>query len=133
VTAYLTMADVMAIAEEIGAGGQLRDVGLLSSAVHRPQTVAFGVEAYPGVWQKAGAFMHSLIANHPFMDGNKRTGLVATMDFLDRNGIATEPLDEDLAYELTMAVAAGKISAVDEIAAGLRDCLGGGRAAWLER
>ena len=130
---YLTVADVLAIAEEIGAGGDVRDIGLLSSAVHRPQTVAFGVEAYPGVWQKAGAFMHSLIANHPFVDGNKRTGLVATMDFLDRNGIATEPLDEDKAYDLTMAVAAGKVSDVDEIAEGLRDCLGGGRAVWVAR
>ncbi|GAA1887704.1 type II toxin-antitoxin system death-on-curing family toxin [Asanoa iriomotensis] len=123
-TLYLTVADVMAIADEIGAGGELRDPGLLSSAVVRPQTVVFGVETYTDVWDKAAALMHSLIANHPFVDGNKRTGLVSTLAFLDRNGIATEPLDEDLAYELTIGVAAGKIREVPEIAAGLRGCIG---------
>jgi death-on-curing protein len=130
-TEYLTVAEAMAIVDEVGGGGALRDVGLLSSAVVRPQTVAFGVEAYTDVWDKAAALMHSLIANHPFVDGNKRTGLVATMDFLDRNGITTEPLDKQIAYELTMAVAAGKISEVDDIAAGLRACLGREAPQWM--
>jgi death-on-curing protein len=121
---YLTVADVLAIADEIGAGGELRDPGLLSSAVVRPQAAVFGVEVYTDVWDKAAAFMHSLIANHPFADGNKRTGLVAALAFLDRNGIATEPLDEDLAYELAIGVDAGKIREVPEIAAGLRECIG---------
>jgi len=124
-TRYLTTGDVLAIAEEIGAGGALRDFGLLSSAVVRPQSAMFGVEAYTDIWEKAAALMHSLIANHPFVDGNKRTGLVATLAFLDRNGIHTELLDEDLAYELTIGIAAGKISEVPEIAAGLRGCIGG--------
>jgi death-on-curing protein len=123
-TQYLTVADVIAIADEIGAGGELRDPGLLSSAVVRPQTSVFGVEAYTDIWDKAAALMHSLIANYPFVDGNKRTGLVATLAFLDRNGLATEPLDEDLAYELAIGVAAGKIREVPEIAAGLRGCIG---------
>jgi len=121
---YLTVGDVLAVADEIGAGGELRDPGLLSSAVVRPQSAMFGVEAYTDIWDKAAALMHSLIANHPFVDGNKRTGLVATLAFLDRNGIATEPLDEDLAYELTIGVAAGKVREVPEIAAGLRGCIG---------
>ncbi|MEV4538799.1 type II toxin-antitoxin system death-on-curing family toxin [Asanoa sp. NPDC049518] len=121
---YLTVADVLAIANEIGAGGDLRDPGLLSSAVVRPQSAMFGVEAYTDIWDKAAAFMHSLVANHPFVDGNKRTGLVAALAFLDRNGIATEPLDEDLAYELTIGIASGKIREVPEIAAGLRGCIG---------
>ena len=121
---YLSVGDVLAIAEEIGAGGELRDMGLLTSAVGRPQSAMFGVEAYTDIWEKAAAFMHSLIANHPFIDGNKRTGLVATLAFLDRNGIATEPLDEDLAYELTIGIASSKIVEVAEIAAGLKGSIG---------
>jgi death-on-curing protein len=121
---YLTTGDVLAIAEEIGAGAELRDFGLLDSAVARPQASMFGQDAYPGVWEKAAALMHSVVANHPFVDGNKRTGLTAALAFLDLNGIATEPLDEDRAYDLTIAVASGKLTDVEEIAAGLRGLIG---------
>lgn len=85
----------------------------------------FGQDAYPDLWAKAAALMHSIIANHPFADGNKRTALVSAMAFLDRNGVATEPLDEASAFDLTVGVAAGKLTEVSEIAAGLRSLLPG--------
>lgn len=121
---YLTIGDVLAIAEEIGAGAALRDFGLLDSAVARPQASMFGQDAYPGVWEKAAALMHSIVGNHPFVDGNKRTGLTAALAFLDLNGVSTEPLNEDAAYDLTIAVASGKLTEVDDIAGGLRELFG---------
>lgn len=66
--------------------GDVRDRGLLESAVSRPFQSAFGEDAYPDVHQKATALFHSLIANHPFGDGNKRTAVLSLADFLLANG-----------------------------------------------
>jgi death-on-curing family protein len=66
--------------------GELRDRGLLESALGRPFQSVFGEDAYPDVHQKATALFHSLIANHPFSDGNKRTAVLALYDFLLANG-----------------------------------------------
>jgi death-on-curing protein len=122
---YPTTGDVLAVAEEIGVGGALRDFGLLDSAVARPQASMFGQDAYPDPWEKAAALMHSIISNHPFVDGNKRVGLTAGLAFLDLNGVGIEPLDEDVAYDLTIAVASGKLTEVGAIAADLRSLLRG--------
>jgi death-on-curing protein len=74
----------------------VRDWGLLESAVHRPQSVVFGNEAYPGLDAKAAALSHSLARNHPLLDGNKRLGWLATRLFYVRNDKdlrATDPRD----------------------------------------
>jgi death-on-curing family protein len=68
-----------------GPGG-VRDGGLLESAVARPFHSAFGEDAYPTTFEKAVALFHSLIANHPFQDGNKRTAVIALNHFLLANG-----------------------------------------------
>jgi death-on-curing protein len=68
-----------------GAGG-MRDSGLLESAVARPFQSAFGVDAYPTIFEKAVALFHSLNSNHPFHDGNKRTAVIALNHFLLANG-----------------------------------------------
>lgn len=84
---YLSRVELMIINEEIiGGGSRLRDMDLLESAVLRPQSSAFGHDAYPSVIDKAGAFFHSLSRNHAFVDGNKRTSTVATILFLELNG-----------------------------------------------
>ena len=67
-----------------GPGG-VRDGGLLESAVARPFQSAFGQDAYPTVFEKAVALFHSLNANHPFQDGNKRTAVIALNHFLLAN------------------------------------------------
>jgi death-on-curing family protein len=67
-----------------GPGG-VRDGGLLESAVARPFHSAFGEDAYPTTFEKAAALFHSLIANHPFQDGNKRTAVLALNHFLLAN------------------------------------------------
>ncbi|MBN1812662.1 MAG: Fic family protein [Anaerolineae bacterium] len=80
---YLTVEEVLEInAEVMGGGHALRDLGLLESAVARPQASAFGVDAYPDLATKAAALLHSLVLNHAFVDGNKRTAVLSTLVFL---------------------------------------------------
>jgi death-on-curing protein len=112
------------VAEETTGNPGVREPGLIGSAVARPGTSVFGADAYPGLWAKAAALMHSIVANHPFVDGNKRTGLVAAVVFLARNGVDVSRLDEDTAFDLVVAVADGSLGDVDGIAAGLRSMLG---------
>ncbi len=92
--------------EQIAAhGGSLgiRDTGLLSSALARPQNQA--VYSEPSVFDLAAAYAYGIIRNHPFVDGNKRTGFLATYVFLDLNGwelMASEA--EAVAAVLALAV-----------------------------
>ena len=90
--------------------------GLLESAVHRPRASVLGQDAYPDLFSKAGALLHSLAGNHPLVDGNKRLAWLATYVFLAKNGVVLDP-DDDAAYEFVIAVAAGEIDDVGEIAA----------------
>ena len=86
---YLTPEQVLFIHARLLAetGGEhgIRDLGLLSSAVSRPQAVFDGNELYPDIHAKAAALLESLINNHPFVDGNKRTGIAAAAMFLKIN------------------------------------------------
>ncbi|WP_030835905.1 type II toxin-antitoxin system death-on-curing family toxin [Streptomyces hygroscopicus] len=119
---YLTVQEVLDLAE-IACGGQriaVRDLGLLSSAVHRPQSQMFGIEAYAELFEKAAALLQSLAVNHPLVDGNKRMAWMCTVVFLDLNGTEMLDVDQDEAYKLVVDVAAGAIEDVGDIAAGLR-------------
>jgi death on curing protein len=73
------------IAETGGSHG-IRDLGLLQSAIARPQATFDGQDLYPDVFSKAGALMESLLQNHPFVDGNKRTAITSAAMFLRMNG-----------------------------------------------
>ena len=118
-TLYLTVEQALRIARA-AAGGPIhvRDVGLLEAAVHRPRASVLGLDAYPDLFAKAGALLHSLARNHPLVDGNKRLAWLATWVFLAKNDVVLDP-DEDAAYELVVAVAAGEIDDVAEIARSL--------------
>jgi len=72
--------------EETGGGHGLRDLALLESAVSRPGATFGGRDLYPDLFAKAAALMDSLLRNHPFVDGNKRTGIAAAALFLIQNG-----------------------------------------------
>jgi death-on-curing protein len=116
---YLTAEDVFAIARiAIGTTPHLRDAGLLDSACHRPAASAFGDDAYPTLLLKAAALLHSLTANHPFIDGNKRTAWLATVVFLRDNGadvIAKDAYDGAVTA-LVLDIAAGTLREVGDIA-----------------
>jgi death-on-curing protein len=121
ITEYLDANDVIQIAE-ITLGGRVgvRDWGLLQSAVVRPQSSVFGEDAYPTLFAKAAALLHSLSTNHSLVDGNKRTSWASAIVFLDINGHPLkEPLDEDAAEELVLAVAQSQL-AIPEIDERLR-------------
>lgn len=87
---FLTTEDVLLLhhlsVEKSGGSHGLRDAGLLDAAVHRPQATFAGIDLYPTIFDKAGALCHSLIKNHAFVDGNKRTSLLSAMTFLELNG-----------------------------------------------
>ena len=89
-TIYLTLEQIIVIHEDqivrYGGSSGLRDVSLLESAVFRSQSSFGGEDLYPTIFDKASALMHSLILNHPFIDGNKRTGTASMLVFLELNG-----------------------------------------------
>jgi death-on-curing protein len=86
---YLTAEHVLflhaRLITETGGSHGVRDIGMLQSAVARPQTTFEGQDLYPDIFSKTAALMHSLIQNHPFLDGNKRTAIAAAVFFLRFN------------------------------------------------
>lgn len=104
----------------LAAPPQIREEGLLASAVVRPATVTFGHEAYPDLWDKAAALLHSVCMNHALIDGNKRLAWAAARVFLGLNGFPVRDVDTDQAEALVMAVASGAASDVAAIARDLR-------------
>ena len=82
--------------EETGGSHGVRDLGMLLSSLGRPQASFEDQDIYPGLFSKAAALMESLICNHPFVDGNKRTGATAAGLFLRRNGYRLTASNVDL-------------------------------------
>lgn len=113
---YLELEDLLELVRRLSIG-PVRDVGLLDAAVARPRSSAFGTDAYPTPVLKAAALLHSVVRNHALADGNKRLAWLATVVFCDLNGL-TVALDDDAAFDLVMAAAAGDLD-VNEIAARL--------------
>jgi death on curing protein len=65
--------------QEYGGSHAIRDEGLMESAITRPYQTFDGVDLYPSFYEKAAAIAESIIINHPFVDGNKRTGYACTI------------------------------------------------------
>lgn len=129
-TLYPTIAEVLqlyAATMEISparAADGIRDLGLLESALARPQNAA----AYEGasLIRQAATLLWGLISNHPFLDGNKRTAYVVTQAFLRANG-ATIVASEDTRFDLIVAIATGLV--VDDV----ESWLGQHIAAWTQK
>lgn len=121
-TTYLSPRQVMFIharlISETGGEHDVRDVGLLESAVARPRATFDGRELHPDVFSKAAALMESLVLNHPFIDGNERTAIAAAALFLLRNGYQVKTDDTEL--ERFAWSIAGERPGIDEIAAWYR-------------
>jgi death-on-curing protein len=87
---YLTIYQVLflhaRIVAETGGSQGMHDLGLLESALARPRASFEGVDLYPDLFAKAAALMDSLVHNHAFVDGNKRTAIAAASIFLRQNG-----------------------------------------------
>ena len=92
-----------------GGSPGVRDEGLLESAVYRPQASFGGHEFYPDLFSKAAAMGFSLIKNHPFLDGNKRTGFEAMRLMLRLNGFDLRT-SEDAKFDFVMKMAESKLT-----------------------
>jgi death on curing protein len=113
---YLTLPELLRVAERVvGPDMKMRDLGLLGAALARPQTIAFGADAYPILDEKAAALLHSLARNRALVDGNKRLALSGLIAFYGVNGRRLI-LTNHTAHELVMAIASGELDAVAEIA-----------------
>ena len=109
---YLSVADLLEIAEGVIGGIAVRDRGLLASAAARPQGTVFGEDAYPMFADKAAALMHSLARNHALVDGNKRLAWAATRVFCLINDRDVQ-LSVDAAEALVQGAARGDIDVAD--------------------
>jgi death-on-curing protein len=96
--------------QHYGGSPGLRDQGGLESAVARPAMTFGGEDLYPDHASKAAALMHSLVMNHPYVDGNKRVGAHAAILFLRMNGQRLEMTSTEL-EELTLTVAKAELDA----------------------
>ena len=109
---YLSLTEVLLLharlVQQTGGAEGVRDLALLESTIAGPQAMFGGVDLYPDLWDKAAALMESLIQNHPFVDGNKRTGLAAAGILLERNGYRLTA-DNDQVFDFTMSVARGNV------------------------
>jgi death-on-curing protein len=110
---YLSSEQVLFIHSRLidTTGGRhgIRDIGLLQSAVARPEATFEGKELYPDLFHKAAALMESLARNHPFIDGNKRTSITASGIFLAMNGYMLACSSKDL-ERFALSVATGNAS-----------------------
>jgi len=110
---FLTLDDLLDLhalqIEKYGGAEGVRDLGLLESAIAQPQATFDGEYVHDELFLMAAAYLFHIARNHPFMDGNKRTGLMAALVFLDLNGIVLDRSSDEL-YTLTMAVAEGRMS-----------------------
>ena len=104
---FLDLDDLVDLARILlGDPPPIRDIGLLGSAAARPQTTAFGEDAYPDLVTKAAALLQSIVNNHALVDGNKRLGWLATAVFLELNGLKASRATNDDVYELVVWIAA---------------------------
>ena len=112
--APLLVQDILEIHELVlseGGGGApgVRDLGLMESALGRIDAGFGGESLYPGLLEKAAALLEALIQNHPFIDGNKRTALMAAATLLEYNGVRLAYGPED-AVALTVGIAKHEVS-----------------------
>jgi len=107
---YLYLDEVIEIGEALIPNFRIRDIGLLESAVIRPEMTVYGREAYKTLAEKIAALMHSLASNHALVDGNKRITWSCGRIFAILNGSDFE-VDVDEAEKVIVALASGDLDA----------------------
>jgi death-on-curing protein len=104
------------IIDQFGGRAGIRDYGLLDSAINHPlMIITYGEESDYEIHHLAAAYFYGIIKNHAFVDGNKRTAVVTTLEFMSRNGFELEA-DFDELYQLALDAAMSRIKP-DQIAA----------------
>lgn len=106
---HLELVDVFKDGEDPISPPGVKNEALLISACDRPNTGIGNTDKYKTVYKKAGALFHSLVKNHPFHNGNKRTGLVALLTMLHRNDlIVSQTVSDDDIFDFTLDVTADR-------------------------
>jgi len=95
--------------DRFGGSGGIRDLAGLESALTRPFQTFDSVELYPSLLAKAAALIESILVNHPFVDGNKRTGYVLMRAFLISNQMDIQASQEEK-YSFVINIASGRSS-----------------------
>ena len=95
--------------ERFGGAKGIRDRGILESAIGRPFQTFDGKDLYPDPVDKAAAIFESIVSNHPFVDGNKRTAYVLMRLILKRNQLDIE-VDQDVKYDFVIKAAKGELA-----------------------
>lgn len=103
---YLTVEDAIVLMDRMGL--HARDLGLLATAVGRPQTSVFGEDVYPSLELKIASMMESLNRNHPLIDGNKRLSWMCSVAFARLNGFDLRGTQDDI-FDIVMRVAEGRV------------------------
>ena len=101
-----------ALIKQYGGIDGIRDIGLLESALATPFQTFDGVQIYPSIQAKASQLAYGIIKNHPFVDGNKRTGIHTMLLYLGINGVILDVTQQDL-IDITILVADGSASRDD--------------------
>jgi death-on-curing protein len=108
---WITKDILLAVHAELlnrfGGLSGIRDEGLLDSALNRPKYLVY--YGSPTLFQVAASYSHEIVKNHPFLDGNKRTGFMSAYIFLGVNGWSLEAPEEEAVLE-ALALAAGETS-----------------------
>jgi death-on-curing protein len=105
--------------ETFGGSHGILDRGLMESAIARPYQTFGGESLYSSVFEQAAAIAESLIINHPFVDGNKRTGFLAMLAILEDSGFEITKPNEEI-YSLVIKISTGELH-FDEIVTWLKE------------
>jgi death-on-curing protein len=93
------------IIDASGGSQGIRDKGRIESALASMRQEVFGEDLYPSIFEKAAVLMRGVIADHPFVDGNKRTGTMAALIFLNLNNYDTSALTDQELEDFAVQVA----------------------------
>lgn len=119
---YLSSEDILQIhsvvIDETGGAHGVRDMYIVLSLENSPKQIVLGKELYPNVFEKAALYARNIISNHPFIDGNKRTGMAATFVFLEDNELITK-VEEGEIEEFALKIIKEKLE-IKEIAVWLK-------------
>lgn len=99
----------MQIIDVSGGSHGTRSLKAIDSVVATQTQTVFGADAYPGLFDKAAALLRGIAANHPFIDGNKRTAMLTALLFLNLNGQETLKLDDKQLEDFAVRVVTDKL------------------------
>ena len=109
---FLSLADILEIhldqIDRYGGDSGIRDLGLLQSGLAMPAAGVGEIYVHTDLYEMAAAYLFHMVQNHPFVDGNKRTGVVVALVFLALNGIEIDT-DETTLAKMVLAVAEGAV------------------------